>query len=409
MYAWPLGLFNGGFARRRLDAYQPERNTQPYGFGHKPCEKSTFAATAKFLLCSLEPTVVLLAHGHFLRTQSVMEIDSNYWYHLTSTDYPRQSLSGTRPPIDGEAGLVTVSRSANSSTSQQWQLFSLGASGYALRTAASGPHGYLTMQNQNGTCEESTPIISIRSEDRISWRLASQGDNATRLGAYVRGQACFLGISNNGSVHMSSNTTRPQLAFVKMMKIHDLAFSTVATPSATLAKVVSLPTTTAMHSSSSSVPPATRSSTSRPSYSQTPIPSSTSSPSPSPPTTPNLSPSAAIGMSVALGILGIILILTIALIIHRRWKHHRSHHHHASSRHNYRQARLWKGFEPATLSTARTTFVGTNMAGIYFAELPTPVTPGFVRGDWDTGTGSEEGWGQVSPLSPRREPVEMAA
>ncbi|KAG9195090.1 hypothetical protein G6011_00210 [Alternaria panax] len=87
----------------------------------------------------------------------------------------------------------------------------------------------------------------------------------------------------------------------------------------------------------------------------------------------SLSTPTAIGIGVAIGIVGTTFILITVLLLYRAWRLRRPQ---PSTR--YRQAKLWKGFEPVTPSTARTTFVGTRMTNIYLTELPTPVTPAFL-------------------------------
>ncbi|CAN9161000.1 unnamed protein product [Alternaria alternata] len=87
----------------------------------------------------------------------------------------------------------------------------------------------------------------------------------------------------------------------------------------------------------------------------------------------SLSAPTAIGIGVAIGIVGTIFILTIILLLHRAWRLRRP-----QPARRYRQAKLWKGFEPVAPNTARTTFVGTRMTNIYLTELPTPVTPAFL-------------------------------
>jgi len=87
----------------------------------------------------------------------------------------------------------------------------------------------------------------------------------------------------------------------------------------------------------------------------------------------SLSTAAAIGIGIAIGIVCTVLVLITVLLLHRAWRLRRS-----PPVKQYRQAKLWKGFEPVTPSTARTTFVGTKMTNIYLTELPTPVTPAFL-------------------------------
>lgn len=96
---------------------------------------------------------------------------------------------------------------------------------------------------------------------------------------------------------------------------------------------------------------------------------------PSPPPTPtylpiNLSPSAAIGIGVAAGVIGTVISLTAGLFIYRCWKVW-----HSPSVRYYEQARLWKGFTPATQSTARNTLVELNTPNTYFTDLRSPMTP----------------------------------
>ncbi|KAF1850509.1 uncharacterized protein K460DRAFT_273742 [Cucurbitaria berberidis CBS 394.84] len=212
---------------------------------------------------------------------------------------------------------------------------------------------------------------------------------------------------------MSSRTT-PGLdqlfAPIRHGEINDVVFSAAATlpvsrigvntPSATasstLSRSVLQGSTTFSHASSST-------------------PSSSSSALPLPPPLAlrhdsRLSKSAALGIGVAVGIIGILLFISIALLIYRRYKLRHS----PSSRH-YRQTKLWKGFVPATPNTARTTFVETKMANIYFAELPTPATPAFMasppleenigdRVSWNRG--NRTSW-PVSPITPGSPPIEM--
>jgi hypothetical protein len=87
----------------------------------------------------------------------------------------------------------------------------------------------------------------------------------------------------------------------------------------------------------------------------------------------NLSPSAALGIGIATGVLGTLVLLTFALFLYRCWKVR-----HSPSVRHYEQTRLWRGFTPVT-PTARTTLVESKMADIYFAELKSPglvVSPG---------------------------------
>jgi hypothetical protein len=88
----------------------------------------------------------------------------------------------------------------------------------------------------------------------------------------------------------------------------------------------------------------------------------------------SLSTPTAIGIGVAIGIVGTVFILITVLLLHRAWRLRCP-----QPTRQYRQAKLWKGFEPVTPSTARTTFVGTRMTDIYLTELPTPVTPVFLK------------------------------
>jgi hypothetical protein len=102
----------------------------------------------------------------------------------------------------------------------------------------------------------------------------------------------------------------------------------------------------------------------------TPTAQLSSSPSPNP---SRLSSNAAIGIGFVAGVIGIIILLTAALFIYRCWKFRRS-----TAVHKYEQARLWKGFTPATPSTARTTLHESKMANIYFAGIQSPSTPAFM-------------------------------
>jgi hypothetical protein len=107
-------------------------------------------------------------------------------------------------------------------------------------------------------------------------------------------------------------------------------------------------------------------------YTWSPSPTAQLSSSPSP-NSSRLSPNAAIGIGFAAGVIGIILLLTVALFIYRCWRIRRS-----CAVHKYEQARLWKGFTPATPSTARTTLHESKMANIYLAEIQSPSTPSFM-------------------------------
>jgi hypothetical protein len=86
-----------------------------------------------------------------------------------------------------------------------------------------------------------------------------------------------------------------------------------------------------------------------------------------------LSPSTAMGIGVAAGIIGVIIMLTAALFVYRCWKVRRS-----PAVQYYEKARLWKGFTPATPSTVRTTLIESKMANIYFTDLRSPSTPSFT-------------------------------
>ena len=84
------------------------------------------------------------------------------------------------------------------------------------------------------------------------------------------------------------------------------------------------------------------------------------------------STSAAIGIGFAVGVSSVAFLLSVSLLLYRRWQLHRT----IPAKH-YRQARLWKGFEPVTPNTARTTFTETKMKDIHLTEFPTPVAPAF--------------------------------
>jgi hypothetical protein len=121
---------------------------------------------------------------------------------------------------------------------------------------------------------------------------------------------------------------------------------------------------------------------SRPRAYSTTVSSTLQSPSPTTVQTPSaipaqgassLSPSTAMGIGVAAGIIGVIVTLTAALFVYRCWKVRRS-----PAVQYYEKARLWKGFTPATPSTARTTLIESKMANIYFTEIRSPGTPSFT-------------------------------
>ncbi|KAH7072273.1 hypothetical protein BKA63DRAFT_568187 [Paraphoma chrysanthemicola] len=112
---------------------------------------------------------------------------------------------------------------------------------------------------------------------------------------------------------------------------------------------------------------------------------------------PRLSPSAIMGIGVAAGVIGILTLMTSGLLICRCWKRRQS----AEVRY-YRQARLWKGFTPATPSTARTTLTESKMANIYFGELRSPATPAFTFSP-PMGTNGQ-GW-METPLGGRSPPT----
>ena len=86
-----------------------------------------------------------------------------------------------------------------------------------------------------------------------------------------------------------------------------------------------------------------------------------------------ISTSAAIGIGVVIGIIGIVFVISLVLFVHRRRTLHLS-----NSTQRHRQAKLWKGFEPATPNTARTSLMDTKMTTIYLTVLPTPVMPAFL-------------------------------
>jgi len=86
-----------------------------------------------------------------------------------------------------------------------------------------------------------------------------------------------------------------------------------------------------------------------------------------------ISTSAAMGIGVVIGIIGIVLVISLVLFVHRRRTLHLS-----NSTQRHRKAKLWKGFEPATPNTARTSLMDTKMTNIYLTVLPTPVMPAFL-------------------------------
>ncbi|KAH7385187.1 hypothetical protein DE146DRAFT_594155, partial [Phaeosphaeria sp. MPI-PUGE-AT-0046c] len=86
-----------------------------------------------------------------------------------------------------------------------------------------------------------------------------------------------------------------------------------------------------------------------------------------------LSTSAALGIGFAAGVISVIILLSAGVFVYRCHNVRRS-----PAVQHYEQARLWKGFTPATPSTARTTLIESKMANIYFAELRSPAIPSFT-------------------------------
>jgi hypothetical protein len=118
------------------------------------------------------------------------------------------------------------------------------------------------------------------------------------------------------------------------------------------------------------------------------------------PDSSRISSSAALGIGFAAGVIGIIILLTAALFIYRCWKIRRS-----PAVHKYEQARLWKGFTPATPSTARTTLIESKMADVYFTEVSNPSTPAFLLSPPVGGQGQR--W-SAATWTPRSPPVELS-
>jgi hypothetical protein len=106
------------------------------------------------------------------------------------------------------------------------------------------------------------------------------------------------------------------------------------------------------------------------------------------------------GVGVAAGAIGMLIAITAALLIRRCWKRRQS-----PEVRYYSQARLWKGFTPATPSTARTTLTESKMANIYFSELRSPATPAFTFSPPLGGAGQR--W-PATPVVPRWRPVELS-
>jgi hypothetical protein len=337
-----------------------------------------------------------------------MEIDTDSWYRLTTLDDPQRSLIGTYPYMNGDTGLVSITNTDDSSTSQQWQLFSIGPSRYMLRTKASGIHGYLTTKSGNGTCEESTLVISTQTDRLVSWVFEDVHDGAGLLSLEVGKRKCTFDISDGGGVRLTADATHTHpITLVRINNIDEPAYLAVATRPVTRVRGTTL-TTTVLSSSSIAISTLTSISTLYP-------PSSSPSSFPLHPPAANkegkLSPFAAMGIGIAIGIVGILILLSITLLLYRRRKLRRSQHH--------RQAKLWKGFEPVTPSTARTTFVGNKTASACFRDLPTPVTPAFLpsppleRDEEGARWGSRDrvSWldmPMVSPVTPGSPPVGMS-
>ncbi|KAH3911638.1 hypothetical protein HBI56_141220 [Parastagonospora nodorum] len=89
-----------------------------------------------------------------------------------------------------------------------------------------------------------------------------------------------------------------------------------------------------------------------------------------------LSPSAALGVGFAAGVIATVTVLTSILFVYRCWKVRRS-----PAVQSYEQARLWRGFTPATpnANTARTTLVEAKMKDIYFSQIRSPALNGQVQ------------------------------
>jgi hypothetical protein len=289
-----------------------------------------------------------------------MEIDPNSWYRLTGLVNPDQSLTSFYRGIN-TTGLLVLSSSNNSAPDQQWQLVSLEPSKYVLRTKASGPSEYLAHNNANETCEKSgfETRIDVNPNSSLLWTVRTEAGKSTiQISTIVRGSECYIGLDSTGGVLAASNAS--QFVLSKIGSIDDPTFSTIDTLKPI--RTQSSPTTssTGFTTSSHPYPSPTAIPTTPPSTPHTPSPS-------------RLSPSTIRGISVAAAIVGCIFLVTTGLWTYRCWKVR-----HASTVQDYKRARLWKGFTPATPSIATTTFIDGKMANIYFVDLPTPATPAFT-------------------------------
>jgi hypothetical protein len=290
-----------------------------------------------------------------------MEVDPNSWYRLADFGNPRQSLTSLYRGINSTTGQLVLSSSNDNTPDQQWQLFSLGSFKYVLRTKASGPSGYLALDNVNETCDNSglETHVDANADSSLLWAIrAAISKNTIQLSTSVQGSECYIGLESTGGVRAASKAS--QFVLSRIGSINDTKFSSINAAMTIRTQLSSLTSSTAFTTSSHSH--------SIPTSTPTTLPST-----PHTPSHPRLSASTTTGISVAAAIVGCILIVTTALWIYRCWKVRQ-----LPAVRDYRRARLWQGFVPATPSTATTTLIDGKMAKIYFVDLPTPATPAFA-------------------------------
>lgn len=312
-----------------------------------------------------------------------MEFEANSWYRLSTAASMGRQLSLAVPSLPGHQGNLTHDVPDNDKPTEQWQLFPVEPSTFMLRSKASGSNAYLTTRYSNESRAKAVPQIhdGLKTDNSMLWRVLPWDDGTFYFSNVANGKFYHLEFTEMGVVDMSPNTTQPQpgqaFSFVKAGKINDLAFSSVKTPlSSSLTSelpAISRPSDPTFSETffTTSYVPTTIVTTFTYTTSASPTPTGSSPAASS--LSHKLSPSAAMGVGVTIGALGVVFLTALGLFMCQQ----RMRRSTPKSLH-YRRAKLWKGFTPQHRASNMSVVSKKTMSDVYVTELPELPTPSLV-------------------------------
>jgi hypothetical protein len=160
---------------------------------------------------------------------AVPNFDSNQWYSLYVGN-GTQGLVGTTL-FKGTTGAVFPATRNESASEQQWQIFKLNSTTWALRSRDSGPNGFLGAKWNEYTQSQILPIV-VRgdvADASALWTFNLWEDSTLKLSNLANGTDNLL--QKNPQLAISSNAPLPPVGegwkYTAVGAIDDVRYSSV--------------------------------------------------------------------------------------------------------------------------------------------------------------------------------------